>query len=174
MRLSTRGRYAVSAMVELTRNVGKRPVTLAEISASQGISLSYLEQLFAPMRRENLVYGVRGPGGGYRLAKSADQITVAQIIMAVDGYVGARTEQDTGQPAASSEEQKQAVWADLSKQVYELLNRITLQQMADGSGEIAAVRGDQAAEGIDETRDREASRTGTEPAHNTWRRTANR
>lgn len=175
MRLSTKGRYAVSAMVELALNAGRRPITLAEISRSQGISLSYLEQLFAPMRREKLVYGVRGPGGGYSLAKPAEQITVAQIIMAVDGYVGARLkkEDDTGYSEEDAE-QSRTVWADLSQQVYDLLDRITLQHMAEGAGGIATAHSGQAAEGMNETRDRETSRTGTESAHNTWRRTANR
>jgi len=84
MRLSTKGRYAVTAMMHLAIHDRYGPVTLAEISQCQGISLSYLEQLFAKLRKQSLVEGVRGPGGGYRLARFPDQITVADIISAVD------------------------------------------------------------------------------------------
>ncbi len=87
MRLSTKGRYAVTAMLDLALHEGKGPVTLADISANQGISLSYLEQLFAALRAKHLVRGVRGPGGGYYLSKASAEITVADIICAVDEWV---------------------------------------------------------------------------------------
>jgi len=83
MKLSTKGRYAVTAMLDLAIHEGSGPVTLADISRCQGISLSYLEQLFARLRRRRLVRGVRGPGGGYRLARGANSITVAEVIAAV-------------------------------------------------------------------------------------------
>ncbi|MCB1666688.1 MAG: Rrf2 family transcriptional regulator, partial [Pseudomonadales bacterium] len=89
MRLSTKGRYAVTAMMDLAIHGEESSVTLADISECQGISLSYLEQLFARLRREGLVEGVRGPGGGYRLAKAAATITVADIINAVGEGVDA-------------------------------------------------------------------------------------
>ena len=84
MRLSTKGRYAVTAMMDIALHQKVGPVTLADISQCQGISLSYLEQLFAKLRKGGLVKGVRGPGGGYRLARPADQISVADIIQSVD------------------------------------------------------------------------------------------
>ena len=83
MKLSTKGRYAVTAMMDLAIHEKFGPVTLADISVCQGISLSYLEQIFARLRRDGLINGTRGPRGGYRLARSADQITVADIITAV-------------------------------------------------------------------------------------------
>lgn len=84
MRLTTKGRFAVTAMLDLSLRGSDRPVTLAGISERQGISLSYLEQLFGKLRRSALVDSVRGPGGGYCLARSTDQITVAEIVTAVD------------------------------------------------------------------------------------------
>src|SRR3990167_10508096 len=84
MRLTTKGRFAVTAMVDLALSQGKYPVTLAAISERQKISLSYLEQLFGKLRRRALVDSVRGPGGGYRLAQDMAQISVADIILAVD------------------------------------------------------------------------------------------
>ena len=87
MRLSTKGRYAVTAMLDLALNSGKGPVTLSDISLNQGISLSYLEQLFAALRGKQLVRGVRGPGGGYYLGKPAQEISIADIICAVDEWV---------------------------------------------------------------------------------------
>jgi len=83
MRLSTKGRYGVTAMMDLAIHDNAGPVTLADISQCQGISLSYLEQLFAKLRKHILVEGVRGSGGGYRLSRPADQIIVAEIISAV-------------------------------------------------------------------------------------------
>ncbi|HAS52295.1 MAG TPA: Fe-S cluster assembly transcriptional regulator IscR, partial [Gammaproteobacteria bacterium] len=87
MKLSTKGRYAVTAMMHLAIHDRNGPVTLAEISQCQGISLSYLEQLFSKLRRRGLVEGVRGPGGGYRLALIPDQVTIADIVSAVDERV---------------------------------------------------------------------------------------
>ncbi|MDP6702686.1 MAG: Rrf2 family transcriptional regulator, partial [Candidatus Latescibacteria bacterium] len=84
MRLTTKGRYAVTAMLDLALQEGRRPVTLQDIALNQEISLSYLEQLFARLRRAGLVRGTRGPGGGYRLAKDVDMISIAAIILAVD------------------------------------------------------------------------------------------
>lgn len=84
MRLTTKGRYAVTAMLDLAINHESETVTLRNIAEKQKISLSYLEQLFAKLRKHELVKGMRGPGGGYRLARSADQISIADIIVAVD------------------------------------------------------------------------------------------
>ena len=87
MKLSTKARHAITAMMDLSINDKYRPVTLADISQCQGISLSYLEQLFAKLRKGGLVVGVRGPGGGYRLARSPHAISVAQVISAIDETV---------------------------------------------------------------------------------------
>jgi len=84
MRLTTKGRFAVTAMLDLAMHAGPGPVTLAGISQRQSISLSYLEQLFGKLRRHQLVESVRGPGGGYHLARPAEEVSVAQIIVAVD------------------------------------------------------------------------------------------
>ena len=84
MRLTTKGRYAVTAMIDLAMNQSVGPVSLKSISDNQGISLSYLEQLFAKMKRQDLVIGARGPGGGYVLARHVDDISIADIILAVD------------------------------------------------------------------------------------------
>ena len=86
MRLTTKGRYAVTAMLDLAIRAQEKPVNLADISERQGISLSYLEQLFAKLRRDELVVSVRGPGGGYQLSRSSEEIFVAQII---DNFIGA-------------------------------------------------------------------------------------
>jgi Rrf2 family iron-sulfur cluster assembly transcriptional regulator len=131
MRLSTKGRYAVTAMMDLAIHDKLGPVTLAEISQCQGISLSYLEQLFAKLRKHGLVEGVRGPGGGYRLAQSADHITVADIISAVDEKVDAtrcagRENCQNGQRCLTHE-----LWSDLSQQIFSFLKGITLAQFVE-------------------------------------------
>lgn len=128
MRLSTKGRYAVTAMMDLAIHCQSGPVTLAAISQCQAISLSYLEQLFAKLRRADLVEGVRGPGGGYRLARPAEQITVAQIIRAVDEKVdvtrchGMENCQE-GERCLTHE-----LWAELSNELFEYLDGITLHE----------------------------------------------
>lgn len=128
MRLSTKGRYAVTAMLDLAVHHDKGPITLADISRCQGISLSYLEQLFARLRREGLVEGVRGPGGGYRLAKSAKDISIADIIRAVDEKVdatlceGKKNCQD-GQRCLTHD-----LWNSLSEQIFNYLAAINLAE----------------------------------------------
>ena len=129
MRLSTKGRYAVTAMMDLAIHDPAGPVTLADISHCQSISLSYLEQLFSKLRRENLVRGVRGPGGGYRLARPAEDITIAQIIAAVDEQIDmtrCRGKEDCqdGEKCLTHE-----LWVDLSKQLYEFLESINLGEI---------------------------------------------
>jgi Rrf2 family iron-sulfur cluster assembly transcriptional regulator len=127
MRLSTKGRYAVTAMMDLAIHGPKGPVTLADISRCQGISLSYLEQLFSRLRREKLVRGVRGPGGGYQLARSAADITVAAIIAAVDEKVDATCggEVDCDEESACLTHD---LWCGLSQRIYEFLDSISLEE----------------------------------------------
>ena len=98
MRLSTKGRYAVMAMADLARNGADRAVSLAEIATRQEISLSYLEQLFARLRKSGLVKSVRGPGGGYRLAREACETAVAEIVLAVDEPIRATRCVGAGSP----------------------------------------------------------------------------
>jgi len=126
MRLSTKGRYAVTAMMDIAIHDPGGPVTLADISHCQSISLSYLEQLFAKLRKKNLVRGVRGPGGGYRLARPANEITIAEIIAAVDEKV----DSTCGGESGCSEEQAcltHELWCGLSKRIYGFLDGITLE-----------------------------------------------
>ena len=136
MQLSTRGRYAVMAMVDLAsrQSVGCEcgPVCLAEIAASQQLSLSYLEQLFARLRRSGLVTSARGPGGGYRLARDSDRISVAAIIAAVDEPIRAtRCDESSGPclalPGQMSERcQTHDLWAELGRQISLFLGGVTL------------------------------------------------
>jgi len=126
MRLSTKGRYAVTAMMDLAIHEPEGPVTLADISHCQSISLSYLEQLFAKLRRENLVQGVRGPGGGYRLAKPASDITIAAIVAAVDEKVDATCGGESN-CAQSQECLTHELWCGLSHKIYAFLDSITLE-----------------------------------------------
>jgi Rrf2 family iron-sulfur cluster assembly transcriptional regulator len=126
MRLTTKGRYAVTAMMDLAIHEVAGPVTLTEIATSQNISLSYLEQLFANLRRAGLVKGMRGPGGGYRLAVPANQVSIAQIIAAVDEKMditrcGGNEDCQGGERCLTHE-----LWADLSRQLYEFLDNISL------------------------------------------------
>lgn len=134
MKLSTKGRYAVTAMMDLTLHDAHKPVTLAEVARRQGISLSYLEQLFAGLRRHELVEGVRGPGGGYRLARSAEAITMADIIVAVDENIdatrcgGARNCRN-GELCLAHD-----LWSELTCHVYNFLNSMTLAQATRRQG----------------------------------------
>lgn len=127
MRLSTKGRYAVTAMMDLAIHAPDGPVTLADISRCQSISLSYLEQLFSKLRRENLVRGVRGPGGGYQLAQPASEITIASIIAAVDEKVDATCsgESDCGEGSTCLTHE---LWCGLSRRIYDFLDSISLEE----------------------------------------------
>lgn len=134
MRLTTKGRYAVTAMLDLAIHRGKGPIPLADIAQRQGISLSYLEQLFSRLRVRSLVSSMRGPGGGYSLARKASEIHVTEIISAVDEKVdttrcgGAHNCRNEG-PCLTHD-----LWQDLSTQIYEYLDRISLQDLVDGKG----------------------------------------
>lgn len=128
MKLSTKGRYAVTAMMDIALHEKLGPITLADISQCQGISLSYLEQLFAKLRKQGLVKGVRGPGGGYRLAKSADQISVADIMQSVDEKLdmtkcGGRGNCSSGEKCLTHQ-----LWFELSCKLYKFLSGIKLDQ----------------------------------------------
>ena len=131
MKISTKGRYAVTAMMDLAINHTNGPVTLADISAFQGISLSYLEQIFARLRHSGLIVGTRGPRGGYRLARPAEEISVAHILEAVNEGVdtircGDNQNYQNGGPCLTHE-----LWSDLSNQIYEFLSGITLGEFVN-------------------------------------------
>lgn len=126
MKLSTKSRYAVTAMMDLALKDRDGPVTLSDISAWQGISLSYLEQLFSKLRMAKLVEGVRGPGGGYRLGKPSDKITIAQIILAVDESIDSTQCKGTEDCQAGDRCMTHKLWEDLSFRLYDFLDGITL------------------------------------------------
>jgi Rrf2 family iron-sulfur cluster assembly transcriptional regulator len=126
MRLTTKGRYAVTAMLDLALHDDEGPITLADISLRQGISLSYLEQLFSRLRKHGLVASARGPGGGYRLSRSVDDLSLAQIINAVDEPVDATR---CGGTQNCQDDQRcltHDLWDDLSQEIYRFLDRTTL------------------------------------------------
>lgn len=127
MRLTTKGHFAVTAMLDLALNQADGPVALAEISNRQEISLSYLEQLFGKLRRHALVTSVRGPGGGYQLAKPVTQISVAQIILAVDESLDAT--QCGGKESCHKDNQRcltHDLWVGLNKTIFNHLASIHL------------------------------------------------
>lgn len=131
MRLTTKGRFAVTAMIDLAMRDGSGPVTLAEISARQKISLSYLEQLFGKLRRHQLVESVRGPGGGYCLAKNTADMSVADIILAVDEPIDAT---QCGGKENCRDEQKcltHDLWATLTERIFDYLESVTLRQLVE-------------------------------------------
>ena len=131
MRLTTKGRYAVTAMLDLAIHQGKGPIALAEIAQRQGISLSYLEQLFARLRKSSLVSSVRGPGGGYNLSRDASAIYVAEVIAAVDESLdttrcGGLGDCQDGEPCLTHH-----LWFELSSRIREYLSGISLQELVD-------------------------------------------
>jgi Rrf2 family iron-sulfur cluster assembly transcriptional regulator len=129
MRLTTKGRFAVTAMLDLAMHGGKRPVTLAGISQRQSISLSYLEQLFGKLRRHTLVESVRGPGGGYTLARDLAQVSVADIVTAVDEPLDAT--QCRGKENCKDEQRCMThdLWSTLNDKMYEYLDSVKLSDL---------------------------------------------
>jgi Rrf2 family transcriptional regulator, iron-sulfur cluster assembly transcription factor len=134
VRLSTKGRYAVMAMVDLAKFGKGSPVALSEIAERQEISLSYLEQLFAKLRRAHLVNSVRGPGGGYVLSRAADETRIADIILAVDEPIRA-TRCSLGSAAGCAGNKGRCVthdlWEELSNLIHLFFNSITLADVVD-------------------------------------------
>jgi Rrf2 family transcriptional regulator, iron-sulfur cluster assembly transcription factor len=149
MQLSTRGRYAVMALVDLaiqqSQDHASRPVCLADIAQRQQLSLSYLEQLFAKLRRAGLVFSARGPGGGYRLARAAADIVIADIVAAVDEPIRAtRCEAGSGgcmtASACGTKCQTHDLWFELGRQIALFLGGLTLADVVDGRVTGRAVR----------------------------------
>ncbi|MBT5643784.1 MAG: Rrf2 family transcriptional regulator [Gammaproteobacteria bacterium] len=117
MKLSAKGRYAIKAMINIALNTSKEPKTLLQIAKHQGISLSYLEQLFALLRKNNLVSGIRGPGGGYKLSDEPDNITIAQIINAIN------SDKIRKEPVERKDE---VIWSKFSAKLCNYLETVTL------------------------------------------------
>lgn len=131
MRLTTKGRFAVTAMVDLAMSGGERPVTLGDISERQKISLSYLEQLFGKLRRKELVSSVRGPGGGYRLTRPTNELSVGEIILAVDEPIDAT---QCGGKENCHDDQKcitHDLWTELNRHIFEYLDSVTLYDLVE-------------------------------------------
>lgn len=141
MKLTTKGRYAVTAVLDLVFHQENGPVSLAEISERQGISLSYLEQLFSRLRRNSIVKSTRGPGGGYSLAREENEISMAQIIIAVDESYDATS--CGGEGNCSGNEFQcltHDLWHELSQEIHGFLNGITLAEMKTRSDVITVVK----------------------------------
>lgn len=139
MRLTTKGRYAVTAMLDLALHSDRGPVSLADISTRQGISLSYLEQLFSKLRRQNLVSSVRGPGGGYRLAADLADISVAHVVDAVSESLDATRCEGKGDCQQGQVCLTHHLWEDLSAQIHQFLSDISLSDLV-ARRDIQAVR----------------------------------
>ncbi|MFT4614450.1 MAG: Rrf2 family iron-sulfur cluster assembly transcriptional regulator [Bacteroidia bacterium] len=159
MRLTTKGRYAVTAMLDLALHGTERPVSLADISGRQDISLSYLEQLFSKLRRNDLVSSVRGPGGGYRLSRGGHDIFVAQIIDAVNEKVDA-----TGCGGTADCQQGEVclthhLWCDLSDQIHGFLSQISLANLVERR-EVQSVSARQEARELDDKNQESQNSTG--------------
>ncbi|WP_455380202.1 Rrf2 family transcriptional regulator [Acidihalobacter prosperus] len=134
MKLTTKGRYAVTAMLDLALHNGAGPVTLADVSERQGISLSYLEQLFSRLRKSKLVVSTRGPGGGYNLSREPDGIAIGQVISAVDEGIDAT--RCGGEADCQNRERclTHDLWSDLSYQIREFLDGVSLGELMRRQG----------------------------------------
>ena len=131
MRLTTKGRFAVMAMVDLAMRGGRGPVTLAKISERQQISLSYLEQLFGKLRRNNIVESVRGPGGGYNLARPGSKISVADIVVAVDEPIDATKCHGEHNCQDGHKCITHDLWMGLNEKIFDYLESVNLSQLVD-------------------------------------------
>lgn len=131
MRLTTKGRYAVTAMLDLAIHAKQGPVSLNDISGRQEISLSYLEQLFAKLRRNELVSSVRGPGGGYRLSQSGSDINIAQVVDAVSESIDVTRCEGKGNCQKGEACLTHHLWCDLSDQIHAFLEGISLQDLVE-------------------------------------------
>jgi Rrf2 family iron-sulfur cluster assembly transcriptional regulator len=129
MKLTSKGRYAVTAMLDVTIHAVSGPVSLADISERQGISLSYLEQLFSRLRKQGLVTSVRGPGGGYRLGRCSAQIAIADVISAVNESVDATKCSGKGNCQDGEQCLTHSLWEGLSQRIEEFLQNITLSEL---------------------------------------------
>lgn len=138
MKLTSKGRYAVTAMLDVALHASSGPVSLADISERQEISLSYLEQLFARLRKNGLVLSVRGPGGGYVLSRSMDQIAISSIVKAVDETVHATKCHGQNGCQGGVRCLTHSLWNDLSERIDDFLTSITLSELVNNK-EVKAV-----------------------------------
>ena len=129
MKLTSKGRYAVTAMLDVTIHAVSGPVSLADISERQEISLSYLEQLFSKLRKNGLVISIRGPGGGYRLGKCSAKIAISDIISAVNESVDATKCQGKGNCQGGEQCLTHSLWEELSQRIEDFLKNITLAEL---------------------------------------------
>lgn len=134
MKLTSKGRYAVTAVLDVALNAESGPVSLADISERQSISLSYLEQLFAKLRRDGLVKSVRGPGGGYKLGLPSEQISVGMIISAVNENIHVTKCLGRGNCQSGTECLTHALWEELSNRIEGFLNEITVAELVNRRG----------------------------------------
>lgn len=131
MKLTSKGRYAVTAMIDIALNQNSGPITLALISQRQEISLSYLEQLFAKLKKSDLVKSARGPGGGYRLSRDASEISISDIIHAVDEKLDARKCEGRANCQNGTKCLSHELWDDLSCMIDQFLSGVSLQNLLD-------------------------------------------
>jgi Rrf2 family iron-sulfur cluster assembly transcriptional regulator len=136
MRLSTKGRYAVMAMTDLARRQADRAVSLADIAERQEISLSYLEQLFARLRRSGLVVSARGPGGGYRLSRDAEDVSIAEIVLAVDEPLHATRCGDRHKAGGCMAKGERCLthdlWDEMGRKIHDYLQSVSLADVVLG------------------------------------------
>ncbi len=145
MRLTSKGRYAVTAILDVALHTPDGPVPLADISERQGISLSYLEQLFAKLRKQGLVSSVRGPGGGYLLGKAAEAISVGMVVHAVDESVDATRCSGKSNCQSGARCLTHSLWGDLSERIASFLDGISLADlMQDRQVKIVSLRQEEA------------------------------
>jgi len=131
MKISSKARYAIMAMMEVAIHKDAKPVTLADISEEHGLSISYLEQLFANLRQNDLVKGTRGPGGGYRLAKQAEQISIAEIADAVEDKIRVKKSLSDDEYNQGSYQLINNIWDDLSLQIHDYLDKRMLSEFVN-------------------------------------------
>lgn len=155
MRLTTKGRYAVTAMLDLALHASTGPVSLADISKRQEISLSYLEQLFAKLRQNDLVSSVRGPGGGYKLSRDATEVFVAQIIDAVNESVDTTNCGGKGDCQQGEVCLTHYLWCDLSAQIHAFLSDISLASLVNRKEvvEVSARQDQRSSQAVSEHKD---------------------
>jgi len=131
MQLTTKGRYAVNAMLDLSLHGEGKPIRLVEISERQGISVSYLEQLFSKLRRQSLVESIKGPGGGYILSRDAADISVSEVINAVDEKMDVTSCGGAGNCFQGKQCMTHQLWEDLSQQLKSFLESISLGSLVE-------------------------------------------
>lgn len=140
MKLTSKGRYAVTAMLDIALNQSKGPITLAMISERQDISLSYLEQIFAKLKKADLVLSARGPGGGYRLSRLADEISISQVIGAVNEDLEPRKCRGKANCQGGMQCLSHELWAELSDMINEFLDDVSLQQLINRRSSVQDVQ----------------------------------